>query len=418
LEKLWFHEKRSAWGFLAILWLIAFSGKLSRFVMAVFQAQIADDLHIARSLVSGAWSTNLLITALCAPLGGWLVDRYGPKKVLILSNVFNIVGAGLVFLLNGPFWFYLGYGIISGFVGIGASTNYVLLFQWFKRHRGKASGILTAASSIGLAICTPIFVQNEWLTWQDAFLITALLGLLVTVPLFFISMITEAPPKPVQASAQPAENTKRQKKQGVGVMAFLKHPLLFIISLALFTCGFNMGTVEMNLVTIHQLAEVSPAVIAFAMSLLGIMEIVGVIGFGYVLDRINKNIVMSLLYVIRIFAFFLLFIHIDWSPQLFSILFGITYLSAIPGGLLIANDAFEEKGKSTGVLLMFHQAGGIIGAMVSGILYDIFHNYQLLIALNAAFCVLAACGYFVTLKGDLVKRRPTFVTEAPQGRTP
>ncbi|MWC28987.1 MFS transporter [Paenibacillus sp. MMS18-CY102] len=408
MEKMWFQEKRSAWMLLSILWFIAFSGKLSRFVMAVFQVQIADDFHIARSLVAGAWSTNLLITAFCAPIGGMLVDKYGAKKVLILSSLFNIVGAAVVCLSSGPIWFYVGYGVISGFAGIGASTSYVLLFQWFKHHRGKATAILTSASSIGLAICTPIFVSNTWLTWQDAFLVTAVLGLITTLPLFIVAMRTpDETAKPSQAAANPADKTKKPKKQGVGLANFLKHPLLFIISLALFTCGFNMGTVEMNLVTIHQINEVSPAVIAFVMSLLGIMEITGVFAYGYVLDRMNKNMVMALLYTVRIAAFFVLFLHLSWSPHVFAILFGITYLSAIPGGLLIANDAFEEKGKATGILIMFHQAGGIIGALVSGIFYDMFGNYQMLLILNGALCVLVACGYYMTNKANFAKRKFT-----------
>src|SRR5690348_12462933 len=94
----WFKESRYAWIGLGSLWIIGVIGGLTRFSMAFFQVQISEDLQISRGFISMAWSTNLLITALCAPLGGWLVDRYGPKRVLLLSAAMSTLGTGVVML--------------------------------------------------------------------------------------------------------------------------------------------------------------------------------------------------------------------------------------------------------------------------------------------------------------------------------
>ncbi|MBN7573325.1 MULTISPECIES: MFS transporter [Clostridium] len=383
----WFKERKYAWIGLAALWIIGFIGALLRFIMATYQVQISQDLNISRSLISMAWSTNLLIAALCTPIGGWIADRYGPKKLMLLSTIFSILGTSIVFVGHNPALFFIGYGVISGFYGIGASATYILIFDWFQHHRAKATALLASSSSIGLAVCTPIFISNSWLTWKDAFLISCLLSLFVALPVIqFLIRNPENPQKKAKESEQP-----KMKMLFKG-----PHMLLFLfIGFALFTCGFNMGTVEMNLVAIYQLSSVKPALIAVSMSTLGIMEIIGSLIFGYLLDRINKFTSMSLLYGIRILAFIILFVHSPWSPIVFAVFFGFTYLGAVPGGMLIANENTKEKGKFIGSLLLFHQAGGIIGSLIGGVSFDISKSYQLLIGFDMLLCILVTIGYFM-----------------------
>ncbi|MEW9699409.1 MFS transporter [Paenibacillus sp. SI8] len=396
----WFKEPKHAWIGLGSLWIIGFIGALTRFIMAYFQVQIAEDLQMNRGFISMAWSTNLLIAACCAPLGGWLVDRYGPKKVMLISAAMGIAGTGIVVLGHHPAVFFLGYGVISGLVGIGTTTTYLLMFDWFQHHRAKATALLTSASSVGLAVSTPLFVSSSWLTWKDAFLASFILGLVVTLPVIWLGIRSPRPqPKPNEsvngqtgAPAHVADQPSIAKSPRLGAAAHL--PIFIVVGFALFTCGFNMGTVEMNLVAIHQLANVAPGMIALSMSVLGVMEIVGSLIFGYFLDRVNKIVMMVILYGIRIAGFALLFLHAGWSPVLFAAAFGITYLSAIPGGLLIVNDLAKGKGKRTGFLLLFHQGGGILGALIGGISFDMFSNYQVLIGADIFICTLVALGYF------------------------
>jgi MFS family permease len=394
----WFKESRYAWIGLGSLWIIGFIGALTRFSMAFFQVQISEDLQISRGFISMAWSTNLLIAAICAPLGGWLVDRYGAKKVLFLSAVMSTLGTGVVVLGNHPTVFFIGYGVISGLAGIGATTSYILMFEWFRHHRAKAMALLGSASSVGLAIITPIFVSIGWLTWKDAFMASFALGILVTLPVIWLGIkglqqkntekVQSDRPIETEGHGMPLIVTPSPKK-------FVHLPIFVVVAIALFTCGINMGSVEMNLVAIHQLADVSPSTIALSMSILGIMEITGALICGYFLDRYNKLMIMSILYGIRIMGFAFLFMHLGSSPIVFAIAFGITYLSAVPGGILVINEFANGKGKHTGVLLLFHQGGGIVGALIGGLSFDYFGNYQNLIVVDILICILVTLGYFV-----------------------
>lgn len=75
METTWFKESRYAWIGLGSLWVIGFIGALTRFSLSFFQVQISTDLQISRGFISMAWSTNLFIVAVCAPLGAgsWIV---------------------------------------------------------------------------------------------------------------------------------------------------------------------------------------------------------------------------------------------------------------------------------------------------------------------------------------------------------
>ncbi|TYP75432.1 MFS transporter [Paenibacillus methanolicus] len=412
------------WIGLAALWVIGFAGALTRFIMAYYQSQIAADLAIGRGFISMAWSTNLLIAALCAPVGGWLIDRFGVRRVMLASALFGLAGTATVYWGEGAALFFIGYGVLSGLGGLGASAAYVLLFGWFDRHKAKAAAILGSASSVGLAVCTPLFVSNVWLTWKLTFLVSAAMSVLLTIPLilFVIRMPernagfgSKAGEESVAVRQKAGEDGTRDAAReqrgehaaagfsqagamkGVagrgGVSAYLP---IAIVAFALFTCGINMGTVEMNLVAIHQGAEVAPSVIALSMTVLGVMEIAGSLAFGVLTDMMNKRLAMALLYGIRVVGFAVLYAHLGWSSVLFALLFGLTYLGAVPGGMLIAGESARRKGSVVGNLMLFHQAGGIVGALLGGLSFDAFGNYQLLIAMDAALCVVAMLGYAYT----------------------
>ncbi|GMX62925.1 MFS transporter [Paenibacillus elgii] len=410
---MWFGEKKYAWGLLAVLWVFGCIAALSRFVMAYYQAAITEDFAVGRSFISLSWSLNLLIAALCMPLGGWLVDRYGVKKVMVLSTLLGATGSSVVFFIHHPVAFFIGYGIITGLVGIGSTTVFTLVLHWFERHRAKAMTIINSASPLGLAIVSPIFISYEGqLTWEYAFLITAALGIGLVLPstLLFIrdgrnsgkGADSGAPDQAAEASGQPEETGQAAAPSRSGLplrrlrekfVPYFGSPVIPVVMFALFTCGFNMGTVEMNMVAIHQHAHVPGTMIASALSLLGVMEVAGSFVFGYLLDRISRALALAVLYGFRVLGFTLLWFHLDLSPVLFSVLFGATYIGAIPGGLLLAGETLKGTSTQTGFLLLFHQAGGIIGALVAGFLFDSFGNYQSLIGVNITIAALVAAGY-------------------------
>jgi MFS family permease len=381
---------------LGYLWVLGFAAAISRFVVAYYQQQITSDLEVTRSFISFTWSLNIAVAALCAPVGGWLTDKYGPKIIMVLNAVFGVVSMLTILVFQNAAGFFAGLGILAGLAGIGASTGYVLINRWFTQHRAKALMLMSSANALGLAVLTPVFVgYGDALDWLTAFTVTMWIGV-ISIPLTLLIVKDHAP---VDAAEEPPASAGEPPPVEGGfslLAAILKNPVTIVVSFALFTCGFSMGTVEMHLMAIHQHAQVGPAVFTVSLSLLGLLELAGGLLFAFLLDRMSRTLALSFLYAIRVAAFILLFLHLDLSPILFSVIFGASYLGAIPGGLLVASEALGSRsvGLLTGTLLVFHQAGAVIGAAIGGVLYDYTNSYQWLIGCNILFSAVSAAGYF------------------------
>jgi predicted MFS family arabinose efflux permease len=283
---------------------------------------------------------------------------------------------------------------------------------WFQHHRAKALTILGSASSLGLAVLTPILVSlKSWLDWTTVYTILFFVScLFIPLVLWLVrSNNNEVTDKESNDSASitakaPVDGLGLSTKKGgemlVAFMTYLRQPILLVVMFALLTCGISMGTVEMHLMAIHQQAHVSNEMLASALSLLGLLELIGGITFSFLLDYMSRMKALSILYLIRTLAFTFLFLHFPYSPILFSILFGATYLGAIPGGILVAGEALNNNQKTSGlqigILIFIHQIGGVLAALAGGMNFDHNHNYQLLILFNIICSVMVAGGYMVS----------------------
>jgi MFS family permease len=400
---MWFKEKRYAWFILIFLWVFGFINSLSRFISAYYQPEIAGFLEVGRGFLGFTWSTSIFIGAVCAPLGGWLTDRYGYKKVLIVSGGLGTLATTLFLVIQNPIGYYCGFGLLAGLAGIGASTGYVLINNWFVHHRAKALVILGSAGSLGLAILTPIFVTNKaWLSWDTAYWILFSTGcIFIPLAILFIRDNINKP-EVIQSAEIATEEALEPDRPAASKLhtlrLYLKNPTLATVIFALFTCGFSMGTVEMHLMAIQQQAHVHDMMFTSSLSTLGVLELVGGLTFSFLLDRMRRTLALSALYIMRVVAFTLLIFHFNASPILFSVIFGASYLGAVPGGILVANEELKASkhsiGLQTGLLILVHQLGGVAAAIGGGLNFDIYHNYQLLIAINIAMSLISAIGYY------------------------
>lgn len=353
-----------------------------------------------------------MIGSLCAPLGGWLTDRWGYKVTMVLGSVTGVISTAVILFFPHPAGYFVGFGVLGGLAGIGASTSYVLVTQWFQHHRAKALMILSSAGSLGLAVLTPVFVLNEsWLTWRIAYKISISIGLIFVLLIMLIVKERKSLNQEVEAldhsdhpklgthpdGQEPVANQARIRALFSNIKSYVRNPVLMVVIVALFTCGFSMGTVEMHLMAIQQTMHVSHNMFIASLSILGVMELAGGFVFAALLDRMPRAVALGCLYLIRAIAFLLLFVQLQVSPVLFTLIFGSTYLGAIPGGILLANESLKSKsvGLQTGMLLLFHQLGGGVAAIAGGMNYDLFHNYQVVIGINIALSLCCCVGYFI-----------------------
>ncbi len=185
--------------------------------ISVYFLPLIRDFQISRTTLSLAFSLRTLEGGIEGPLAGYMVDRFGPRSVI----VFGVIVGGLGFMLLAATRSYPMFLLVFlGLLTVGFSTPFhgmaYSINQWFRRRLGIAMSLAAAGSAIGGFLLTPAVawvVLNDDLGWRWAAVISGLILLIVGPPLAIAyrkpteaeAAADEAPP--VRAGATAAEPT-------------------------------------------------------------------------------------------------------------------------------------------------------------------------------------------------------------------
>ena len=160
--------------------LMVGTGAILIFATSVFLRPVSAELGITRGDLSGALLVATLFTAISCPIVGWLVDRYGARKLMLAGlPLYALCVAGFGFMQAQPFWVIpLLYGLLGFIGGLQTPIPYAYVVnRWFDRQRGLALGIATAGVGLGVALLPPYLA---WMIgafgWRQAYW-----GLAITV---------------------------------------------------------------------------------------------------------------------------------------------------------------------------------------------------------------------------------------------
>ena len=136
-------------------------------------------------VTSGNALSKLIIGPLFGFFAGWIVDRFGPKRLMLAGIVMAgvaLIGLGSMSALWMFYFFYLFNAV--GYVCGGPLPNQVLLSQWFERGRGKAMGFAYLGIGIGGAV-VPLLSNKltQMFGWRTALEILGVLIILLSLPL-------------------------------------------------------------------------------------------------------------------------------------------------------------------------------------------------------------------------------------------
>ena len=337
-----------------------------------------------QQVTSGNALSKLVVGPVFGFLAGTIVDRFGPRRLMILGIVvagLALVGLGGVTTLGAFYAFYLLNAL--GYVAGGPLPNQVLLSGWFDKARGKAMGMAYLGIGIGGAL-VPLAAHalTEALGFRDALRTLGVLMIVIALP---AALFVKEPPGLRGAAAAPG---------AASLSGVLRRPAFYLLALGSMASIGSVGGTMQNLKLYLTLDRgLTQGRVATLLSLILVGSIVGRLVMGFLADRWPKKSVMILIYAI-VAATIPLLAFAPSEPLLFTaaVLFGIglggDYM-IIP---LMAAELFGLKvlGRLMGVVLTADGVAEAVVPMLVAGLRDRTGTYGAGFGLLAGLAVLGA----------------------------
>ncbi|MFV9503563.1 MAG: MFS transporter [Oscillochloridaceae bacterium umkhey_bin13] len=340
------------------------------------------DMGWTRTVIALAVSVGLLLFGLAGPLAGWLVDRHGPRRVMIAGLALMVLSMVLSALMQTTWQMLLFWGALSGLATglVGAVMGTAVANRWFYARRGLVFGIFGAATSAGQLIFLPAIVGLDGLIgWRGASFVLAGLALLL-IPLVFWLMRdqpTDVGQLPLGLT-QPPPPAPRPNARAVMGLA-LRTPAFWLLAATFFICGATSnGLVGTHFVPHAVDSGISAGVAAGTLALMGFMNFIGTLGSGWLTDRYDPRRLLAIYYGFRgLSLLFLPFITTPMGLAFFAILFGLDYIATVPPTSALVADTFGRQNAGTvfGWVFFAHQIGAALAAWLGGVARDLTGDY-------------------------------------------
>lgn len=398
-------SRRSAWLVVAAssVGLFLHFGSLLVNAFTVFLTTLCDEFHWSRGQVSFAFTLATLTAMLTMPLTGWLTDRFGARRpILVCTALFGALYAALS-LLTPHLWHLYALFLLLGLVGPGTSAvpHASVISRWFMERRGLALGFAMCGTAIG-GVIWPSASQMlmDQFGWRHAYAISGAAVLLVAMPLMLLFL-----KEPGQSAYSPESAGDGAPSEGLTRGEALRGSLLWLLIGAFFVIYASIQACMIHLVPMLKDRGMTPAKAALAASLLGVAGMIGRLGTGYLLDRLPAERVPTLAFGIVAAGIFLLFAGATGtSAYVAAMLIGFGYgaESATIPYLVSRYFGLRSFGEIYSYLFITVPLGGALGPWLMGMWFDRTGSYQFVLLLCGIATVLAA---LLMLR---LKRYPTF----------
>ncbi len=348
---------------------------------------LSMDRGWGREVFGFAVALQNLFWGLTQPFTGMLADRFGAGRMLIVGGIAYALGLACMAGASTPLLFILGSGVL---VGLGMSgTTFSVIFGALARgfpaeKHSMVLGIGSAVGSLGQFALLPLTLALiNWQGWVTAILAMSVLAALM-VPLSLGVSDKGYGSLPAAPGTSLAEALRE---------AFA-HRGFWLLTAGYFTCGFQIVFIGTHFPAylIDQGLTVTDGTIALA--LIGLFNVFGSYGAGWLGGRFPKAYLLSALYAARGVAIvgLLAFPLTPASVYAFAAVMGLLWLGTVPLTNAVVAGIFGVKHLAmlSGFVFLSHQVGAFFGGWLGGYLYDATGSYQLVWTISIGLSVLAA----------------------------
>jgi MFS family permease len=375
--------------FTAALGLCLGGPPIAVFSFGIFFKSLVPEFHASRAAISFAFTLHNVIGAMCAPLVGRLIDRFGARRVILPATA-----AFALILISGralgtSIWqFYLFYAAL-GLMGISMSPipYGVVVSHWFNRRRGLALGFMMLGVGLG-AIVAPLLAQRliGAFGWRTAYVIFGLIVLLIPLPV--VAALLENDPAqrgllPDGVQPRRGASERQSEIQGLTWREIWHSPTFWLLICAFFLTGGSVHAGVLHMPALLTDRGLSSERAALASSIIGLSLLVGRVGSGYLLDRFfAPRVAMSF------FGASALGMGILWFGSTGNLALAAAFLVGLGMGaeadiiayLISRYFGLRAFGTAFGHAFGAFVLAGAVGTLLMGAGYDWTHSYTVPLA--------------------------------------
>jgi MFS family permease len=372
-------------------------------------------------------SIHILVYGLFAPVVGYMADRVGLRKTMVLGTVILSFGLALSGWGSHPGHFYLTFGVLSG-IGlcfIGSVPFTTLIQNWFEKKRGLAFSIVFFGNGLAFGFYPAIAWMIDSIGWRNTFLVEGLVLPVVLIPLILFvvryhprdkGLLRDGRSEEKDPPSAPARKEMRIMDPAWAAVDWtfskaVKTKRFWLLSLTTFSLW---GAMQHILATHHVVFTVDAGYSKmYASSVLSLFGIVSAFASfaGLISDRIGREVTLTIGTVIGISGIVVLMLIRDpshpWMLYYYTLSLGIGRGLCSPTLAAAITDIFQgpRVGSTIGAIWFFFSVGGAIGPWLGGWLFELSGNYMG--AFSAAIGLFALACAAVWLAAPRKVRRVT-----------
>jgi MFS family permease len=370
--------------------LIAILSFGPRSSLGFFLTPLSLSHNWGRDVFGLALAIQNLLWGLGLPFAGAIADKFGAPRVLSVGAVLYALGLYLMAQADSPALLHLSAGVLIGFGLSGCAVPTVigalgklLPESW----RSIAFGAVTAAGSFGQFLYSPLAVHfMDAYGWERTLVIFAG-ALLLIVPLSLTLMVSRNAAAAARA-ATPPQSLRQALAEAFG------HRSYVLLVIGFFTCGFQLAFVTVHLPSYLVDRGLSVEVGGWTLAVIGLFNIAGSLGSGYLATFLPKRFILSFIYFGRALAIIAL-IMLPASPVvtlIYGAVTGLLWLSTVPptSGLVALMFGTRWLTMLFGFAFFSHQVGGFLGVWLGGLVFESTGSYDAVWWLSVLFGLLSA----------------------------